>query len=449
MSRPIRIAYVTPGAFALPSARSSSVERVVEQIVPLLPAAAEPRIYGRTASGLPRRGVWKGIVCERFPAASKAKYASAVSSAIASFAPDVIEVENRPRMLIRLKRQHPRARMWLNLHSSTYISPSHISRGELRRCCRLADLIIVNSYYLRDVVADMVPEAYSKIAVVHLGVDTSRFMSVHSPEGAARREQIRRMNGWMNRKVVLFLGRVISLKGVHHLVGIMPDLLSRHPDAQLVVVGSPGYGTHRTTSYYRRLKNAAAKLGSRIRFVPYVPYSEVPDWMLGADVIAVPSVRREAFGLVNVEAMATGVPIVASRVGGIGEVVKDGDTGLLAEPSRLRDDLLINLDRLLSSEQLRQEMGKRCRERAESYFTWHAAAQRYAVQTGLAPDEAEASDSKLGHSGGDEDWRGARILGSRSSTDTVNERRKRMSAEKTWHQPATTRKKPSRGRLWN
>ncbi|GFN30995.1 glycosyltransferase family 4 protein [Paenibacillus xylaniclasticus] len=407
MSGPIKIAYVTPGAYALPSPRSSSVERVVEQLVPLLPTSVEPRIYGRTGSGLPRKGVWKGIVCERFPAASKARYASAVSRAIASFAPDVIEVENRPRLLTRLKAQHPRARMWLNLHSSTYISPSHISRSALRRCCRLADKIIVNSYYLRDVVIDKVPEAYSKIAVVHLGVDTRRFMSVHSPEGAARRESIRQANGWTNRKVVLFLGRVISLKGVHHLVSLMPELLKRHPDAQLVIVGSPTYGSHKTTAYYRKLKRAASKLGSRIRFVPYVPYGEVPDWMLGADVVAVPSVRREAFGLVNVEAMAAGVPIVASKVGGISEVVQDGETGLLAEPSRLRSDLLHKLDLLLSNERLRLEIGKRCRERAEDYFTWQAAAERYAAATALPVEKQaqEASEPKMLSSAGRDDMR--------------------------------------------
>lgn len=428
MSRPIKIAYVTPGSFALPSARSSSVERVVEQLVPLLPAAAEPRIYGRTASGLPRKGIWKGVICERFPAASKTKYANAVSRAIAAFAPDVIEVENRPRLLARLKRQHPRARMWLNLHSSTYISPSHISNGELRRCCRLADKIIVNSYYLRDVVAARSPEAYAKIAVVHLGVDTRRFVSAHTPEGAARREQIRRRNGWTNRKVVLFLGRVIPLKGVHHLVGLMPELLRRHPDAQLVVVGSPGYGSHRTSAYSRKLKRAAAKLGSRVRFVPYVPYGEVPDWMLGADVVAVPSVRREAFGLVNVEAMATGVPVVASRVGGIGEVVQDGETGLLVEPQRLRDDLLHKLDTLLGNEWLRLEMGKRCRAKAESYFTWQAAAERYASQTGLAPGAPANPAAKPDSAGESGDWRAMRTSGRRSGADVGKEGRPPLAA---------------------
>ncbi|MWC28943.1 glycosyltransferase family 4 protein [Paenibacillus sp. MMS18-CY102] len=383
MSRPLKIAFVTPGSYPLPSAKSSSVERVVEQIVPRLPATAETRIYGRTAKGLPRKGRWNGVMCERYPAASKVTYARCVSRALAGFHPDVIEVENRPRMLLSLKRKHPHARLWLNLHSSTFIQPSYIGIQQLRQSCRLAEKIIVNSYYLRDTVASKVPEAASKIAVVHLGVDTERFRSMHTPEGAARRERIRQTKGWTGRKVVLFLGRLIPLKGVHHLVKLMPQLVARHPNAILVIVGSPGYGSHRMTAYSKRLKRLSAPLGNRIRFVPYVPYHEVPDWLIGADVVAVPSIRREAFGLVNVEAMASGIPVVAARIGGIGEVVQDGETGFLAEPSRLAQELLEKLDQLLTDDQLRQSMGRRSREKAETYFTWQASAERYARMAGL------------------------------------------------------------------
>ncbi|GMK41137.1 hypothetical protein PCCS19_41930 [Paenibacillus sp. CCS19] len=384
MSRPLKIAYVTPGAYPLPSLKGGSVERVIEHIVPLLTGSVEPRIYGRTAAGLPSRGVWNGVVCERFAAANKTRYASAVSRALAAFRPDVIEVENRPHLLVRLSRQHPYARMWLNLHSSTFIQPKHISNLELRRSCKLAEKIIVNSEYLRSIVAAQVPEAASKIVVVHLGADTHRFPYVQSAEGGARRSRLRRVNGWTDRKVILYLGRLIPLKGVHHLIELMPRLLKKHPNAVLAIVGSPQYGSTATSVYSRRLKRTAAKLGGSVRFVPYVPYNEVPDWLLAADVLAVPSVRREAFGLVNVEAMASGIPVVASRIGGISEIVQDGVTGLLAEPSSLTADLLAKLDYALSNDQLRLDMGRRSREKAETYFSWQAAAERYAMRTGIA-----------------------------------------------------------------
>lgn len=384
MSRPLKIAYVTPGAYPLPSLRGGSVERVIEHIVPLLTGSVEPRIYGRTAAGLPSKGMWNGVLCERFAAANKTRYAAAVSRSITNFRPDVIEVENRPHLLIRLSRQHPYARMWLNLHSSTFIQPRHISNFQLRRSCRLAEKIIVNSDYLRSIVAAQVPEAASKIVVVHLGADTHRFPSVQSAEGGLRRSRVRSVNGWTDRKVILYVGRLIPLKGVHHLIELMPRLLKQHPNAVLVIVGSPQYGSNASSLYSRRLKRAAAKLGSSVRFVPYVPYNEVPDWLLGADVLTVPSVRREAFGLVNVEAMAAGIPVVASRIGGISEIVQDGVTGLLAEPTSLASDMLAKLDYVLSNDHLRLEMGRRSREKAETYFSWQAAAERYVSRTGIA-----------------------------------------------------------------
>jgi spore coat protein SA len=384
MSRPLKIAYVTPGAYPLPSLKGGSVERVIEHIVPLLAGSVEPRIYGRTAIGLPRKGVWNGVVCERFAAANKSRYAMAVSRALTAFKPDIIQVENRPHLLIRLSRQHPYARMWLNLHSSTFIQPRHISKLQLRRSFQIAEKIIVNSDYLRSIVVEQLPEAASKIVVVHLGADTRLFPYVQSPEGSARRSRLRLANGWTDRKVILYLGRLIPLKGVHHLIELMPRLLKRHPNAVLVIVGSPQYGSKRTSVYSRRLKRAAERLGGSVRFVPYVPYNEVPDWLLGADVLAMPSVRREAFGLVNVEAMAAGIPVVASRIGGISEIVQDGVTGLLAEPSSLTSDMLEKLDHLLSSGQLRVEMGRRGREKAETYFSWQAAAERYVTRTGVA-----------------------------------------------------------------
>jgi spore coat protein SA len=375
---PSKIAFVTPGSFPIPSPNSSSVERIIEHYVPLLDRSRiEPRIYGRIGPRLRRIGRVGSVRCDRFPAANKARYVRSVARAIRIFAPSIIHVENRPIVAHRMKRRFPRRQVWLSLQSNTFIGRRYISRDRLLRSLAAADRIIVNSHWLEGHVASLVPSEAHKLYVVQLGVDTARFRSRFSPEGEARRRELREKRGWKSRKVVLFMGRVIPRKGVHHLVDALPELVREHPDVLLVIVGSPFYGSHRTTSYSRGLVRAGAPLKNWLQFIPYVPYTEVPDWFLAADVAVVPSDANEAFGLVNVEAMACGLPVVATRSGGMPEIVEDGVTGFLADPKRVQASLAEKLGLLLRDEELRNRLGANSRARVEERFTWQRSAEAW------------------------------------------------------------------------
>ncbi|SEN76088.1 glycosyltransferase family 4 protein [Paenibacillus sp. OV219] len=376
MARP-RIAFVTPGTFPLPSQNSSSVERVVEKLVPLLAPRIEPCIYGRSSRALGRRGKLSGSAVERFPAANKRLYLKRVGRALLRFQPDLTQVENRPRYVLKLRRLAPSGKIWLNLHSSTFIRKGVISEAELERSFRAADRVIVNSEYLREDAAARVPACAHKLRVVYPGVDTERFVSQYTQEGARRRMQLRSERGWAGRSVVLFMGRLLSIKGVHHLLQLMPRLIEEHPSVLLVIVGGAFYGSRRTTAYVNELHRLGRKMKGYVQFVPYVPYGEVPGWFLGADVAVVPSGKREAFGLVNVEAMACGLPVVATRAGGMKEIIEDGVTGYLVDPDQVVPEMRARLLELLQSERLRHEMGLRSRERVEQHFTWQHSAARW------------------------------------------------------------------------
>ncbi|MCM3746856.1 glycosyltransferase family 4 protein [Paenibacillus pasadenensis] len=373
----LKVAIVTPGSFPIPSAGSSSVERVVEKIMPLTAHAVNPVIYGRTAKGFGPVGQIEGVPCLRYPAGDKGAYINQVSRSISLFAPDLIEVENRPGYVLTLGRRHPGTRIWLNLHSSSFIGRDAISRERLRASFKRSEKIIVNSEFLRDEVIRRVPEVAPKLRVVHIGVDTERFVSRWDPDGESRRENLRISRGWQGRDVVLFMGRLIPLKGVHHLLAVMPWLIRDHPSILLVIVGSPYYGSHQSSKYSQMLTRLGCKYPEHVRFVPYVPYPEVPDWFVAADIAAVPSGAREAFGLVNVEAMSCGIPVVASRAGGMKEIILEHETGYLVNPARMYDELGDRLLDLLRNPSLREEMGRRSRSRAEEHFTWRAAAERW------------------------------------------------------------------------
>lgn len=371
----VRAAFVTPGVYPVPAPRGGSVERVVEKFVPLLSGSLDVRIYGRTASGLPRRGMLHGASCERVRISGRRSYISQVMESLRRYRPQLIEVENRPLLVPVLKRRFPKARVWLHLHSNTFISRRAISPQRLRSCLGAADRILVNSQYLKADVEKRAPKAARKVGIVYPGVDPGRF-----GEGVGR-DLLRSERDWTNRKIVLYAGRLIPLKGVHHLLEAMPQLAARHPDVLLVIVGSPFYGSGRMSAYAKKLHALARPWRRHVHFEPYVSHQAMPSWFGMADVAAVPSVRREAFGLVNVEAMASGLPVVACRVGGIVEIVEDGVTGYLVDPNRRpAAELAERISQLLDNEALRRQMGALGRERVLGRFTWEHTAGRWLAE---------------------------------------------------------------------
>lgn len=118
---------------------------------------------------------------------------------------------------------------------------------------------------------------------------------------------------------------------------------------------------------------------NHVRFVPFIPHTSTAPWYLAADVVVVPSTGEEAFGLVNVEALACGAPVVASQVGGIAEIIRSGHNGILANPQRLQEGLADALNELLRDEQLRAKMGKEGTNTVAEQFTWRLTASRYAA----------------------------------------------------------------------
>lgn len=369
------VAIVTPGSFVIPSGKSSSVELVVEQVANRIQSDVRLVVLGRLGR-LPASEERHGVRYIRVPAPSPLKYIRGVSRKLALLRPQVIQVENRPRFARFLRQRHPYARIWLSLHSLTFVSRPHIGPKELRQCMAAADRVLVNSRFLKEQLELAYPEAAPKIVVNHLGVDPERFISRWSPEGAFRRRMMLQRHGWEDRKIILYVGRLLPKKGVHRLLEAMPHIVQRVPEALLLVVGSAHYGSQKVTPYVRRLHRSAAKLGQHIRFIPFVPHGEVDEWFRLADVLVVPSGTKEAFGLVNVEAMASGVPVIASRTGGMKEIVEDGTTGLSLRFSSLKSELGPAVARLLEDEEVIRQMGEKSVERVLKHFTWEQTSAR-------------------------------------------------------------------------
>jgi glycosyltransferase involved in cell wall biosynthesis len=189
------------------------------------------------------------------------------------------------------------------------------------------------------------------------GADTTRF----TPADAETRESLRRTFGWpVDGAVLLFVGYLLRDKGVFELIDAFGQVAERHPGARLVLVGE---GEARA-EIDARLANSPFR--ERVHLAGHVHRDRMPDYYRAADVLALPS-HHEGTPNVVMEAMASGLPVVASRVGGIPETVPDERFGLLVPPGDA-EALSQAVGRLVGDAGLRAAMGPACRQRAvENY----------------------------------------------------------------------------------
>lgn len=217
---------------------------------------------------------------------------------------------------------------------------------------------------------DGFPEERSR--VIPYGVDVDRF----SPDPGRRGLWRDRLGIPADAPLLLTVGRMATKKGFHVLVEVLPELLERHPRAHVVLAG----GGDREDELRRRAAEMGPA-GERIHFPGRVLRDTLPDLYRAADVFVLPAVHDDkgnVDGLPNVilEAMATGLPVVASGISGIPLAVEPEQTGLLV-PEKDRPALLEALDRLLGDAEARREWGRAARRRAEAELTWDAVAARY------------------------------------------------------------------------
>jgi glycosyltransferase involved in cell wall biosynthesis len=202
-----------------------------------------------------------------------------------------------------------------------------------------AQFVAVISHYARSQLMFFSdPAHWHKIKIVHCGVDPALY---EKPAGAAlpprRASEIR----------LLFVGRLAPVKGLRVLLDAMTNLISELPQLHLVLVGD---GPDRSN-----LEAAAAPLGDAVSFTGYLSQQEVAQAMQACDVFVLPSFA-EGVPVVLMEAMASGKPVIATRVAGVGELVEDTQSGLLVLPGDL-DGLIAAIRGIAQDVARRDEMG--------------------------------------------------------------------------------------------
>jgi len=232
--------------------------------------------------------------------------------------------------------------------------------------CAFSDRIIAVSAWTRNVCKAEYGIPEEKFSVIHNGVDLTEF----NPQIA--RTQIRSMFSLHEDPIILSVGCASIWKGIPYLLRSMVNVTARLPDARLIVVGS--------RRYQDQMQLLTKELGiqKNVIFPGPVTREELPFYYSACDVFAMPTIC-EGFPLVVLEAMASGRPVVASRVGGIPEAIETGSNGILFEPGNV-SQLTRALLSLLEDGSLRRNMGRKARLVAETKHDWKKITDKYMAE---------------------------------------------------------------------
>lgn len=294
---------------------------------------------------------------------------------------EIVHLHSVMTFLPLFRRLCPEAGLLFHAHDhvlADFAAPPTLER------LRDADRVLACSGFVSRNVAQRFPSVADRCRPLHNGVD-KRFLSVEADPARSRR--------------VLFVGRVSPEKGVHLLIEATRAAVEAGVDLSLDIVGpvdlapkqfvdphardpaleavAAFYG--RPGAWLAHLQDLARPLGERVRFLGPVDNDRLAEHQARAGLFAFPSVWQEPFGIPVIEAMAAGLPVVASRAGAFPETVVDGETGLLVERGSARD-LARALTLLLEDPERRSLMGAHGRARVAERFTWDGVVDRLEEQ---------------------------------------------------------------------
>jgi glycogen(starch) synthase len=253
--------------------------------------------------------------------------------------------------------EHGRHQGWVEAHPQSYI------HGVERWITNRSDRVIACSYYMREQIEDVFGVEEERVTVIANGIDPDDLQ----PHDAPGLERLRSEFAAPDERLVLLVGRLVYEKGFQIALEAMPALIERLPDTRFIVAGS---GTHEA-----ELRRQAAELGlgRHGAFLGWIGDDVLHSLYRIADVCVVPSIY-EPFGLVALEAMASGCPCIVADTGGLREVVPHGEVGLrfrAGDP----DDLVEVTARVLSD----ADLGGRLVAEAHDHvrrFDWLDVAER-------------------------------------------------------------------------
>lgn len=224
-----------------------------------------------------------------------------------------------------------------------------------------ADVIIATtSAYLKS--SPFIKNHKDKAIIIPNGIDLDEFNLIYSKD-----ECREKLNLSPEKKIILFFGSLVKYKGPDVLLKAFSIVLKEVPDAELIFAGRG-----EMKDYLLKLANEL-NIKDYVKFIGFVDENKKPLYYKAVDIFCLPSTNMgESFGIVNLEAMASGVPVISSNLGGIPDIINDGENGLLVDPGDFKS-LANSIIYLLQNEDIKNEMGA-CGKRKSREYSWDKIA---------------------------------------------------------------------------
>lgn len=419
----MRVAFVNQPWNRCPPVDSGSIAIWTHEVARRLAGHSEVVVYAGRVSGEPSRGREEGVEYRRFSTGLDRRlirwlrrmpgrrasgrplftsdffylpYILRVARDLRRKPCDIVHIHNFAQFAPVVRFLNRRVRTVLHMHCDWL---AQLDRRQLLSRLQRVDLVLGASEHVTLGAKRRLPEYVGRWKTVFNGVEVPEMTAGRPAEGASSAGPVSE-----SPQVLLFVGRISPEKGLHVLLEAFEEVSRRHPAARLRVVG-PAAMTPReylvdlsedpavralsrfydgvkydggSGSYLAGLEESVPEaVAGRVEFPGPLPHSELADEYRRAAVLVNPSLS-EAFGMSLIEAMAQRLPVVASRVGGMTEIVVDGETGLLVPPGDA-GALAAALDDLLRDLPCRMMLGEAGRKRARGLFSWDRVSESLRV----------------------------------------------------------------------
>ncbi|MDO8597669.1 MAG: glycosyltransferase, partial [Sulfuricaulis sp.] len=291
-------------------------------------------------------------------------YARRVARRLAAVGPDIVHVHNAPTLFAQLAALYRRpARFILHMHNEMPVEP--LPPGAV---------LFVVSRYLKEWYAARLPVA--DIRIVTNGVDSDVSRPLPAQEISTRRARLQLPT---DRKIILYAGRISPEKGPLDLVLAFGELRKHRQDVFLLLVGELRTGDDRRGEYGRKLLAACEALGADCYHAGTVDPTHMHEYYQAVDLAVVPSEFEEPFGMVAIEAMAAGIPVLAANKGGLREFVIPHETGFLIADTRDHAGFARQMHELLDRPSELERVQRNARAYVEQHHRWESVTHQLEV----------------------------------------------------------------------